>query len=59
MGFTIAIWIVTSFIVSMIAQRRGRNALLWFFVSLVFSPVLALPLILILPSKKLGAARDR
>lgn len=39
-------WILSSIVVGVIANSRGRGTLTWFFVSLVISPLLGLILVL-------------
>jgi hypothetical protein len=43
-------WFVLSIVVMILADRRGRMSVIWFFLSLVISPLLAGLLVLALPN---------
>lgn len=59
MIFLLWIWLIGSLIIGIGANGRGRNGFLWFCGALVFSPLLALVLLMLLPARaKLGALRQ-
>jgi uncharacterized membrane protein YhdT len=45
------VWLVVSFIVGVAAQSRGRDGSGWFLLSCLISPLLALLLLLVFPSR--------
>lgn len=47
-----AIWLVFSICVGAAASARGREGIVWFFVALFFSPLLAILLLLVFPNLK-------
>lgn len=47
----ILIWFVFSIIVAVAANARGRNAFGWFILACVISPLLAVVILLVLPSR--------
>ncbi len=53
----LAVWVVLAVLVGQAAQRRGRSFAVFFLISLLFSWLLALAILLILPrpSEDLGA----
>ena len=53
----IALWIVASIVVGVIASSRGRFWIPWMFLALAISPLLAGILVLVLPSKMPGATQ--
>lgn len=52
----IPFWLIGSAVVGIIAASRGRSAMGWSLIALLFSPVIGLVLALALPSLKRGAA---
>lgn len=48
------IWVVFAIVVAILASNRGRSGLLWFFIAVVISPLIAGLLVLVLPSHALG-----
>src|SRR5690625_5047882 len=52
----VALWLLFSLIVALIASRKGRNGFVWFLVSAVLSPLLALILVLIAGSSPSAAS---
>lgn len=46
----ILIWIVFSIIVAVVANSRGRNAFGWLILACIISPLLALIVLVVLPS---------
>lgn len=51
MIFVIYFWFAFSVLAGVLAKRRGRDAAVWAFASAAFSPVVVVPLILLLPDK--------
>ncbi|OQS41130.1 hypothetical protein B0T39_09225 [Chromobacterium haemolyticum] len=51
----LAVWLIFSIIVIVVAEGRGRSRLWWFLISLVISPLLALIALLVLPNIKADA----
>jgi len=51
MIFVPAFWLVLSVIVGVAADTRGRSFVGWFFGALVFSPLLAVLLLLAVPAR--------
>ena len=49
-------WILFSVVIAIGAGSRGRSGIGWFFLSLIFSPLLALILLLLLPSLRQDAS---
>lgn len=50
----IALLFIASIVMGVVAAIRGRNVFGWFFLSLLISPLLAVILLLVLPSKKVA-----
>ncbi len=48
----ILIWLVFCFLVSMVASSRGSSPVLAFFLSAIFSPIIGLIIVLIMPNEK-------
>ena len=46
-------WLLFSGIVGVAAKARGRSGISWFLISIIISPLLALILVLVLPSAAL------
>lgn len=46
--FFFLFWMACAFGVGWLANRSGRNPILWFFLSLIFSPVLTLIAVLLM-----------
>lgn len=44
-------WLVLAFVVAYAAARRGRSAIGFFFLSLIFSPLIGLLVLLVLPQR--------
>lgn len=47
-------WAAFAVVVAILASNRGRSGLLWFFIAVVISPLIAGLLVLVLPSHALG-----
>jgi hypothetical protein len=52
MGIIIVSWLIFSIVVAIVASSRGRSRFGWFLLSLLFSPLLMLILVALLPSRK-------
>ena len=50
----IVFWLLFALVVAIIASNRGRSGFLWFLLSVVISPLLALILVLVLPNHAYG-----
>lgn len=48
--FVIAWWLMLALFVGYVGEKRGRNGFLWFIASILFSPLLALVGLMVLPS---------
>ena len=48
----IVVYVVLALIPAAIAPSRGRTPINWFLVAILLSPLLALALVILLPSKK-------
>ena len=46
--FFFLLWICAAFGVAWLANRSGRNGIVWFFLSLIISPVLTLIAVLLM-----------
>lgn len=49
---TLYFWLAYAFVAAFIAKSKRRDPLLYFLVSLLFSPIIALPLIIGLTDKR-------
>lgn len=49
--YLIAVWLVLTFIVGVVAVERGRDSLLFFLYALIASPIIALLVLIALPVK--------
>ena len=49
-------WVVLSVVVGIIASSRGRSGVGWFFVAVLFSPLIAFILVVALPSRAKSSA---
>lgn len=47
---TVVFWIILSFVIGYIADKRGRSGIGWLALSLAISPVITLILLVLLPS---------
>lgn len=50
----IAVWVIFSIVVGIGAAYRGRSGIGWIFLSLLISPLLALILLMLLPSRRVA-----
>lgn len=48
----IVLWILVSVLVGFVASAKGRSAVGWFFISLMFSPLIALLALCAVPDKR-------
>lgn len=56
----VAGWILFSFLAAVLADRRGRSSIVWFFLSILISPLFGILLVLALADlKKQAAAAER
>jgi hypothetical protein len=49
---TLYLWVAFAFVAGFIAKSKKRDPLLYFIVSLVFSPIVAIPLIIGLTDRR-------
>lgn len=51
-------WLLFAIVTWVAASSRGRSGFLWFLVSLIFSPIIGLLLVLVLPNLKSPRAAE-
>jgi hypothetical protein len=56
---TLSVWIMLSFGVGVAARQRGRDNAMWFFISVVTSPVLGLLFLPVMPNLKAMALEEQ
>ena len=56
MGTVLFFWIGFSIVVAVAASARGRTGILWFLLSLLISPLIALLLVLFMELKNVPSA---
>lgn len=54
----VALWLIFSFAVAMLAKQRGRGAITWFIVCVVISPLLGFAVLMMKPDLALADAID-
>lgn len=47
--FLVVLWLVFSILVGLVASSKGRSGLMFFFVSIIFSPLIGLIIVFVLP----------
>ena len=59
MEFLLITWIIGFFVCAFVASQRGRSGIAWGFISLLISPLLALLVLIAIPSKRRATRRER
>lgn len=59
MEFLLITWIIGFFVCAFVASQRGRSGISWGFISLLISPLLALLVLIAIPSKRRATRRER
>lgn len=59
MEFLLITWIIGFFVCAFVARQRGRSGIAWGFISLLISPLLALLVLIAIPSKRRATRRER
>ena len=59
MEFLIVVWCIFAFAVAYVAKQRGRDNAMWFALSLVISPLLAMLALIAMPDLKAIAAEEK
>ena len=59
MEFLLITWIIGFFVCAFVASQRGRSGIGWGFISLLISPLLALLVLIAIPSKRRATRRER
>ena len=59
MEFLLITWIIGFFVCAFVASQRGRSGIAWGFISLLISPLLALLVLIAIPSKRRANRRER
>ena len=59
MEFLLITRIIGFFVCAFVASQRGRSGIAWVFISLLISPLLALLVLIAIPSKRRATRRER
>jgi hypothetical protein len=59
MEFLLITWIIGFFVCAFVASQRGRSGIAWGLISLLISPLLALLVLIAIPSKRRATRRGR
>jgi len=59
MEFLLITWIIGFFVCAFVARQRGRSGIAWGLLSLLISPLLALLVLIAIPSKRRATRRGR